>query len=270
MPIDYMNGKIYKIVSNVTDQFYIGSTCQKLCQRLGKHRSNYSDWKKGKCKFISSFSIFDTEDFDIVLIEYYPCENKEQLLMRERYWIEQLPECVNINNPIRLKNDERQYYEENRENILKKRKGYYEGNKELILSKKKLSYNPVKRKEKYCPEKQSEYYQLRKEKYKKYKEDNKEKIKIWHSNYVQTNRHLIREKSKIYREKKKDELKIKKKAYRDQNKEILRKKANEKFNCGCGGKYQRSGKIKHMRTSKHQQWQTTELFYVLPFRDVFG
>ena len=37
--VNYSLGKIYKIVSDLTDKIYIGSTClEKLCMRLSKHK----------------------------------------------------------------------------------------------------------------------------------------------------------------------------------------------------------------------------------------
>ena len=45
---DYSLGKIYKIVSNQTDDIYIGSTSQNLLSvRLGKHRDEYKRWAEG-------------------------------------------------------------------------------------------------------------------------------------------------------------------------------------------------------------------------------
>ena len=36
---DYENGKIYKIVNDVDDDIYIGSTTQPLCKRFGDHKA---------------------------------------------------------------------------------------------------------------------------------------------------------------------------------------------------------------------------------------
>ena len=38
----YQNAKIYKIVCNITNKIYIGSTCEpKLSRRLAGHRSQF-------------------------------------------------------------------------------------------------------------------------------------------------------------------------------------------------------------------------------------
>ena len=92
----YKNGKIYKLVSDNTNNIYIGSTCNKLCKRLYHHR-----WD-AKNHQISSSKLFIYDDIKIILIEDYPCERKEQLLSRERYWIEINKDLViNKNIPSR-------------------------------------------------------------------------------------------------------------------------------------------------------------------------
>ena len=36
----YMNGKIYKIFNSTDDEIYVGSTVQRLCERMAKHRAS--------------------------------------------------------------------------------------------------------------------------------------------------------------------------------------------------------------------------------------
>jgi predicted GIY-YIG superfamily endonuclease len=47
---DYSNGKFYKIVcNNITNECYIGSTCEPiLARRLAQHVSRYKSYLKGK------------------------------------------------------------------------------------------------------------------------------------------------------------------------------------------------------------------------------
>ena len=106
--VNYQDGRIYRIICNITGKQYIGSTTTSLSQRLAKHRHSYAFWKRGEGQesrhFTSSYEILENGDFDIILIEDYPCDNKEQLCYRERYWIEQM-DCVNrIKRP--MTNDE--------------------------------------------------------------------------------------------------------------------------------------------------------------------
>ena len=86
----YQNAKIYKIVDTTNDNIYVGSTCKKLCQRLANHRSKYTAYLKGKCHFVTSFIILENNNYDIILLEECPCENKEQLHAKERYYIESI------------------------------------------------------------------------------------------------------------------------------------------------------------------------------------
>ena len=93
---NYQQGKIYKIVCNTTGLVYVGSTCEPyLSRRLSNHVSNYKAYLKGKNYYTSSFSIIEKGNYEILLMEYYPCQSSDELRMRERYHIESL-ECVNI------------------------------------------------------------------------------------------------------------------------------------------------------------------------------
>ena len=163
---DYKDGKIYKIVCDNTGLTYYGSTCEKrLSRRLSKHRSNYSDYLKNQeNNFCTSFKILEGDNYKIVLVENYPCKSKEELLQRERFYIEN-NECVNRNIPTRtykeyykdyrllnaekLKHYSKNYREENKEklneykknyilvNIDKRKqhlKNYYEKNKNLVVN----------------------------------------------------------------------------------------------------------------------------------------
>jgi hypothetical protein len=96
--MDYKNGKIYKIVDKTNGNMYIGSTCQKtLAQRFSQHKSNY---RLKNRVYTSSFEIIKNGNCEIVLIENYPCDNKDELHARERYYIE-ISNCVNKVIPIK-------------------------------------------------------------------------------------------------------------------------------------------------------------------------
>jgi hypothetical protein len=99
MPISYQNGKLYKIVCNVTDEVYIGSTCQPtVARRLAKHVDNYKEHKKGKRSNTTSFRIIERGDYCIYLIESFPCDSKDELTKREGEVIRQMKtECTVVN-----------------------------------------------------------------------------------------------------------------------------------------------------------------------------
>ena len=111
---NYSNGKIYKIICNKTGKQYIGSTCVPLSSRLAQHKSEYKRYLKGLNRFTTSFHAIKENDCKIVLIENVNCNNKEELLRRERYHIEIL-DCVNKIIPTRTikeyktANKEKQY-----------------------------------------------------------------------------------------------------------------------------------------------------------------
>jgi len=132
----YHNSKIYKLVSNHTDKIYIGSTVQPLHKRKYNHKMAYQLFKNniGKCNYIYSYKLIELGEIDIILIENFKCENKEELHAKERYYIELNKElCVNKQIPIRTK-------EENQEYMKEYNKDYRENNKETLKEKNKKYY----------------------------------------------------------------------------------------------------------------------------------
>lgn len=120
---DYTKGKIYRLVCNTTGLQYIGHTTKEyLSQRLAKHVDNYKQWMKNSSKehYITSFLIIEMGNYDIVLIEKFPCCSEDELKARERYWIENT-DCVNKNVPNR---GDKEYMKEWRENHKERVKEY--------------------------------------------------------------------------------------------------------------------------------------------------
>ena len=104
----YQHGKIYKIVCNITDKVYIGSTCKKLLsQRLAGHVSRYNSFKKGTYHYVSSFDVLQENNYYIELLELVPCNLKDELLVKEKYYIKN-NNCVNKHNPIMTKEEKKQ------------------------------------------------------------------------------------------------------------------------------------------------------------------
>ena len=129
---NFQNGKIYQITSHCGDKIYIGSTTKKyLSQRMYKHRSHYKQWKQNKAGNITVFELFHEyglENCQILLLELYPCNSNDELTSREGHYIRTM-ECVNKCIPGRTK---KQYYADNKEQILEKAKQYYDNNKEVV------------------------------------------------------------------------------------------------------------------------------------------
>ena len=123
---EYSKSKIYKIVCNITGLIYIGSTSQTLCQRLQEHKRCYKKFLNEKYNYTTSFKIIENNNYDIILLEDFPCERKEQLHARERFWIENT-ECVNKQIPTRT---DKEYREDNKQKIAQQKKEWNEENKE--------------------------------------------------------------------------------------------------------------------------------------------
>ncbi len=127
--INYQLGKIYKIVCNTTGLEYIGSTCQPtLAMRLSKHKGAYKSYLKGnpKTHYISSFKVLECNDYDIVLLESYPCASKDELHQRERFYIEHNV-CVNMVIPKRTI---KEWKEEHKESVRESNLKYKRENKD--------------------------------------------------------------------------------------------------------------------------------------------
>lgn len=173
---DYSKGKIYRIVCNTTGKQYVGSTINELYKRKGQHVCNHQAWKDGRYHYVSSFEVIEGGNYEIVLVEKFPCADKQELHARERYWIETI-ECVNMEVPTRTQKEYREakkekitehnkeYYEEHKENIRKKQAKYYQDNKEYIKEKtrKYIEENTEKKKNM-----DKEYYEKNKDRLEKY------------------------------------------------------------------------------------------------------
>ena len=107
---DWSKGKIYKVTCE-SGLVYIGSTVRSLKRRFTCHNT-----LSNNC---------ETRDFinpKIELLEDYPCETKDELLWKEREWIDKT-DCVNKYRPIITREEYRQqqnksnkkYREENRD-----------------------------------------------------------------------------------------------------------------------------------------------------------
>ena len=128
--VNYAESKIYKIVgSGLT---YYGSSCAPtLAKRLAQHVADYKRYKDDKHNYTTSFDIIELGDYTIVLVEKFPCDSKDELHARERYYIEN-NECVNKFIPNRTGVE---YRKDNRERIRDVDKQYREDNKEKFYEK---------------------------------------------------------------------------------------------------------------------------------------
>ena len=97
MPVDYQEGNIYKIYNTINDDICIGSTTQKLCERMRNHRNAH---KSSKLHFnypiYKAFREYGVENFFIELIEKCPCNDKDELMKTEGNYIRLLKPSLNV------------------------------------------------------------------------------------------------------------------------------------------------------------------------------
>ena len=170
--MDYKNGKIYKIINDVNDLIYIGSTTQSLSRRFSEHKKD--NIRKLQFIIYKAFKEIGVEHFKIILIEEYPCENRDQLRAREQYYIELFKSNKNGYNKYCAKRSRREYYENNKDLISTKYKEYYDNNKNRMRLRGKNYYENNKEKIKEYHEEHKEHKKLI---FKQWSEKNKEKIK---------------------------------------------------------------------------------------------
>ena len=86
----YQNAKIYKIVSNIHPLPYYGSTTMNLTRRLQLHESHHRTTNQKT----SCYILFDVGDYEIQLVQNFPCNNRKELQEREDYYSKNYP-CIN-------------------------------------------------------------------------------------------------------------------------------------------------------------------------------
>jgi len=104
---DYSKGKIYMITGD--KESYVGSTTQSLRRRHKKHICNMN-YDNRKC---SSSKIIDLKKSKIILLEEYPCESRQELLKKEREWMDKI-KCVNKERPFITKEERKEYQDDYR------------------------------------------------------------------------------------------------------------------------------------------------------------
>jgi len=124
--MEYSTGKIYCLICNISGKKYYGSTISPLWKRLDDHKQGYKCNLKGLGSYVMSFDIIKNNDYKIELVEEVNCSSKEELLIREKFHI-QNNECVNKIIPLRTKAE---YYLNNKEKMNQKSKEDYQKNKE--------------------------------------------------------------------------------------------------------------------------------------------
>jgi hypothetical protein len=182
-------GKIYCIKSEKLGKCYIGSTRQQyVSKRWAQHKYHYRIGLHN-CR---SSEIVGQDDCQFILLEVIEVNSKEELLLKEREWIEKTENCVNSIKPYTTPEEKNEMYEgykqklrekyRNDEEYKQQKKEYYLENKEHILNKIKEIY---KRNMKTiglggrCGMKTNPATETELERKRQYYEENKERIKAY-------------------------------------------------------------------------------------------
>ena len=97
----YLHAKVYKLVNNVDDKIYIGSTCNELSKRKHQHKS--TGRRKPYACVYHHLNEIGWSNVSIILIEEVKAYNKNQLRMREQHYIELLKPELNSICAVNLK-----------------------------------------------------------------------------------------------------------------------------------------------------------------------
>lgn len=145
----YKKALIYILKSNNTNLVYIGSTSRTCYKRFCGHKQQYAQYLKGDGqKYVSSFEIFKNGDCYIEKIEEFKNISKNELRKKEGDYIKKYVDAVNKNIAGRTDEEYAIYYKKKRVEIDRKRyiknkdkfHEYYEKNKENILKHRHDNY----------------------------------------------------------------------------------------------------------------------------------
>ena len=142
---DYSRTQIYMILckDERNTEFYIGATTD-FQNRMTKHKydcnnENSKEYNYKVYTFIRPNGGWD--NYKMMKIEDYPCEDKLQSDLREGYWIATLGAKLNSNLPRR---SNKQYYIDNANIIKEQNKQYRIDNKDKINERDRLRYHNKK------------------------------------------------------------------------------------------------------------------------------
>ena len=173
--IDYSKTIIYKIVCNDLEktEVYVGHTTDFTKRKYGHKSTCYNEKNKNHnlkiYQYIRENGGWD--NFSMIEIEKYTCNDGNEARARERYWFETLNAKLNMFRPISTEEEKvncvKLYFKEHQEEIHENRKLYREEHREELCEKSKL----------YNKEHQEEIKQYKKLYYKENHEEISEKAK---------------------------------------------------------------------------------------------
>lgn len=150
---DYSKTIMYKLICNDLNitECYVGHTTN-FIKRKYNHKSSCKNVKDIGHKF-KVYEIIRAnggwDNWTMVMIEEYPCNNSLEATKRERELLEELQSKLNSNTPAQtreewcknnkdiLKEKDKEKYNKNREKIKERANNYYKNNKDIISNKNK-------------------------------------------------------------------------------------------------------------------------------------
>jgi len=135
-PMDYSKTNIYKIVCNNLSikESYVGHTTD-MTKRKCSHKSSCNNEKDRGHNYKIYKIIRENggwDNWNMVLVEKFPCKDKYEACKREREVFEELDAKLNMVRPYRTHEEHNQYREEHKTEIAERMKQYREEHKEDI------------------------------------------------------------------------------------------------------------------------------------------
>ena len=257
--MDYSKTSIYKIVCNdlTIKDCYVGHTIDMTKRKWG-HKTACNN-EKDKKHNLKIYKIIREnggwDNWNMVLVEKFPCKDKYEACKREREVYEELDAQMNTFRPHRTHEERKeyekqyikQYREEHKEELKEYKKQYREENKEKLKQ--------------IC----KQYREEHKAELKQYREENKEKLKQMQKKYNQEHKAEFKqyreehkedrkEYNKQYREENKEKLKQICKQYREEHKAEIAEKRKEKIECKyCSKRLSKGNMSIHLKICKSKQ-----------------
>jgi len=212
LPIDYQKTVIYKIVCNDLSVLftYVGMTTD-FTNRKRNHKNSCNNVNNNRHN-LKVYQIIRLnggwDNWNMLIIEQYPCNNDIEARLKEREWYEKLNANLNSIRPLATKEEHKEQQKEYTENHKEQMKEYRD------------EYNETHKEESKAQHK--EYYETHKEEIKaqckEYQEAHKDEVNAKRKEYREAHKDEVNAKQKLYRETHKDEVNAKQKLYRETKK----------------------------------------------------
>jgi hypothetical protein len=254
IPIEF--GCVYKIYDVDGGGVYIGSTKGPILYRMNGHIRSALIYSTSKSMWIcSSHEIILRNNYKFEIIEWVVIISKNDLLIREREWIENT-DCVNKTIPIRSIEESKEYHNryyethKNDPDFIATNKKYKLDNKERIMINQQRWREENKEKQRIYF---TQRHQIQKsnpvyvEKRKEHKQNYNQSEKGKQANNEYNHRPEVKEhRTELYLLKKENETEEE----RQHRKQVQKERKSQIVEC-CGTKMTRNSLTAHKKTKKH-------------------